>query len=45
MALFMLDESVQKMQMKAVLSFLAKKDDILTLEKLLCNPFNWKIGQ
>lgn len=44
MALLMLDESAQKLQIKAVYAFLAKSEPSATLEKLLCNPFNWIVG-
>lgn len=45
MALLMLDEDVSKLQKKAIFTFLTKKDLSLTMEKLLSNPFIWKVNQ
>jgi hypothetical protein len=44
MALLMLDEGAAKLQNKAIFTFLTKKEPSCTLEKLLANPFNWKIN-
>lgn len=45
MALLMLDDGAQKLQKKAIFTFLTKPDANLTLETLLQNPFNWKVNQ
>ena len=45
MALLMLDEDVAKLQKKAIFTYLTKKDLGLTIEKLLSNPFIWKVNQ
>ena len=45
MALLMLDEGAAKLQKKAVITFLTKKEASATLDQLLSNPFNWKVNQ
>ena len=45
MALLMLDDGAQKLQKKAVFTFLTKSDASSTLDALLTNPCNWKVNQ
>ena len=44
-ALYMLDDGASKLQKKAIFTYLTKKDSHLVVEKLLGNPFNWKLNQ